>query len=83
MVWEDHFYAEIINPDTGEPVADGEPGELVFTSLTKEAMPIIRYRTRDLTRLLPPTARSIDVYKRQQQADAERFGARRIALDEA
>ena len=41
MVWEDHFYAEIINPDTGEPVADGEPGELVFTSLTKEAMPII------------------------------------------
>ncbi|AMG36521.1 MULTISPECIES: phenylacetate--CoA ligase PaaK [Achromobacter] len=59
VVWEDHFYAEIINPDTGEPVADGEPGELVFTSLTKEAMPIIRYRTRDLTRLLPPTARSM------------------------
>ena len=57
--WEDHFYAEIVNPDTGEPVADGEPGELVFTSLTKEAMPIIRYRTRDLTRLLPPTARSM------------------------
>ena len=56
VVWEDHFYAEIINPDTGEPVADGEPGELVFTSLTKEAMPIVRYRTRDLTRLLPPTA---------------------------
>ena len=59
VVWEDHFYAEIINPDTGEPVADGEPGELVFTSLTKEAMPIVRYRTRDLTRLLPPTARSM------------------------
>ena len=59
VVWEDHFYAEIINPDTGEPVADGESGELVFTSLTKEAMPIIRYRTRDLTRLLPPTSRSM------------------------
>lgn len=59
VVWEDHFYAEIVNPDTGEPVADGEMGELVFTSLTKEAMPIIRYRTRDLTRLLPPTSRSM------------------------
>jgi phenylacetate-CoA ligase len=55
-VWEDHFYPEIINPDTGEPVADGEIGELVFTSLTKEALPIIRYRTRDLTRLLAGTA---------------------------
>lgn len=59
VIWEDHFYAEIIHPDTGEPVADGESGELVFTSLTKEAMPIIRYRTRDLTRLLPPTSRSM------------------------
>ncbi|MBP6018164.1 MAG: phenylacetate--CoA ligase [Burkholderiaceae bacterium] len=59
VVWEDHFYPEIINPDTGEPVADGESGELVFTSLTKEAMPVIRYRTRDLTRLLPPTSRSM------------------------
>ena len=58
-IWEDHFYPEIIHPDTGEPVADGELGELVFTSLTKEAMPIIRYRTRDLTRLLPGTARSM------------------------
>ncbi len=58
VVWEDHFYPEIINPDTGELVADGEEGELVFTSLTKEAFPVIRYRTRDLTRLLPPTARS-------------------------
>ena len=58
VVWEDHFYPEIINPDTGELVADGEEGELVFTSLTKEAMPIIRYRTRDLTRLLPPTSRA-------------------------
>ncbi len=58
VIWEDHFYPEIINPETGEPVADGEEGELVFTSLTKEALPIIRYRTRDLTRLLPPTARS-------------------------
>ena len=58
-IWEDHFYPEIINPETGEPVADGERGELVFTSLTKEALPVIRYRTRDLTRLLPPTARSM------------------------
>ena len=58
VVWEDHFYPEIINPDTGELVPDGQVGELVFTSLTKEAMPVIRYRTRDLTRLLPPTARS-------------------------
>jgi phenylacetate-CoA ligase len=58
-VWEDHFYPEIINPDTGEPVADGELGELVFTSLTKEALPIIRYRTRDLSRLLPGTARTM------------------------
>ena len=58
VIWEDHFYPEIINPDTGELLADGEEGELVFTSLTKEAFPIIRYRTRDLTRLLPPTSRS-------------------------
>jgi len=58
-IWEDHFYPEIIDPETGEPVADGELGELVFTSLTKEAMPIIRYRTRDLTRLLPGTARTM------------------------
>ena len=58
VVWEDHFYPEIINPDTGEGVPDGQEGELVFTSLTKEAMPVIRYRTRDLTRLLPPTSRS-------------------------
>ncbi|NYT46184.1 phenylacetate--CoA ligase [Alcaligenaceae bacterium] len=59
VVWEDHFYPEIINPATGEVVPDGEEGELVFTSLTKEAMPVIRYRTRDLTRLLPPTSRSM------------------------
>jgi phenylacetate-CoA ligase len=58
-VWEDHFYPEIINPETGEVLPDGEFGELVFTSLTKEAMPVIRYRTRDLTRLLPGTARSM------------------------
>lgn len=58
-IWEDHFYPEIINPETGEVVEDGEQGELVFTSLTKEAFPIIRYRTRDLTRLLPGTARSM------------------------
>ncbi|MDT4936744.1 MAG: phenylacetate-CoA ligase, partial [Pseudonocardiales bacterium] len=56
-IWEDHFYPEIVDPVTGEPVADGEPGELVFTSLTKQALPIVRYRTRDLTRLLPGTAR--------------------------
>src|SRR5690554_3895451 len=59
VIWEDHFYPEIIDPDTGEPVAEGEPGELVITSLSKEAMPVIRYRTRDLTSLLPPTARSM------------------------
>jgi len=58
VVWEDHFYPEIINPDTGEVVSDGEDGELVFTSLTKQAFPVIRYRTRDLTRLLPPTSRA-------------------------
>jgi len=52
-IWEDHFYPEIVDPETGAPVPDGEPGELVFTSLTKEAMPVIRYRTRDLTRLMP------------------------------
>ncbi|MEV7723175.1 phenylacetate--CoA ligase PaaK [Streptomyces sp. NPDC087917] len=56
-VWEDHFYPEVIDPLTGAVLADGEPGELVFTSLTKEAMPVVRYRTRDLTRLLPGTAR--------------------------
>lgn len=58
-IWEDHFYPEIVDPDTGEPVAQGELGELVFTSLTKEALPVIRYRTRDLTRLLPGTARTM------------------------
>ena len=58
-VWEDHFYPEIIDPQTGEELPDGEEGELVFTSLTKEAMPVIRYRTRDLTRLLPGTARTM------------------------
>jgi len=56
-VWEDHFYPEVIDPATGRVLPDGEPGELVFTSLTKQAMPVIRYRTRDLTRLLPGTAR--------------------------
>jgi phenylacetate-CoA ligase len=58
VIWEDHFYPEIVNPETGELVPDGEEGELVFTSLSKEALPIIRYRTRDLTRLLAPTSRS-------------------------
>ena len=56
-IWEDHFYPEVVDPLTDEPVADGEVGELVFTSLTKQAMPVMRYRTRDLTRLLPGTAR--------------------------
>jgi phenylacetate-CoA ligase len=59
VVWEDHFYPEIVDPQSGEPVADGEEGELVFTTLSKEALPVIRYRTRDLTRLLPPTSRSM------------------------
>jgi phenylacetate-CoA ligase len=59
VIWEDHFYPEIIDPGSGAVLPDGEEGELVFTSLTKEALPVIRYRTRDLTRLLPPTARSM------------------------
>jgi phenylacetate-CoA ligase len=58
-IWEDHFYPEVIDPDTGSALPDGEIGELVFTSLTKEAMPIVRYRTRDRTRLLPGTARTM------------------------
>ena len=56
-IWEDHFFPEIIDPATGQPVADGDMGELVFTTLTKEGMPLVRYRTRDLTRLLPPATR--------------------------
>ena len=59
IIWEDHFYPEIIDPDTGEVRAEGEEGELVLTSLRKEALPVIRYRTRDLTRLLPPTSCSM------------------------
>ncbi|SMY10028.1 phenylacetate--CoA ligase PaaK [Flavimaricola marinus] len=58
-IWEDHFFPEIIDPVSGDPVADGQTGELVFTTLTKEGLPMIRYRTRDLTRLLPGTARSM------------------------
>ncbi|GAA1938177.1 phenylacetate--CoA ligase PaaK [Nocardioides hwasunensis] len=58
-VWEDHFYPEVIDPVTGEVLPDGEEGELVLTTLTKQAMPVIRYRTRDLTRLLPGTARTM------------------------
>jgi phenylacetate-CoA ligase len=58
-IWEDHFYPEVVDPETGKPLPDGEFGELVFTSLTKEALPVIRYRTRDLTRLLPGTARTM------------------------
>jgi phenylacetate-CoA ligase len=59
VIWEDHFYPEIIDPETGAVLPDGEEGELVFTTLTKQAFPVIRYRTRDLTRLLPPTARTM------------------------
>ena len=59
VIWEDHFYPEVIDPETGAVLPDGERGELVFTSLTKEALPVVRYRTRDLTTLLPPTARSM------------------------
>ena len=58
-VWEDHFYPEVVDPASGEPLPDGEKGELVFTSLTKEALPVVRYRTRDLTRLLPGSARTM------------------------
>jgi phenylacetate-CoA ligase len=58
-LWEDHFYPEVVDPQSGEPLAQGDKGELVLTSLTKEALPVIRYRTRDLTRLLPPSARSM------------------------
>ncbi|GMA86510.1 hypothetical protein GCM10025868_17600 [Angustibacter aerolatus] len=58
-VWEDHFYPEVVDPLTGEVLPDGEEGELVLTSLTKQAMPVLRYRTRDLTRLLPGTARTM------------------------
>lgn len=58
-IWEDHFYPEVVNPQNGAVLADGEQGELLFTTLTKEALPVIRYRTRDLTRLLPGTARSM------------------------
>jgi phenylacetate-CoA ligase len=57
-IWEDHFYPEVIDPESGKPLRDGEKGELVFTTLTKEGLPVIRYRTRDLTRLLPGTART-------------------------
>ncbi|THA36197.1 phenylacetate--CoA ligase [Streptomyces sp. A1277] len=63
-IWEDHFYPEVVDPFTGEVLPEGEKGELVFTSLTKEAMPVIRYRTRDLTRLLPGTAR---VFRRMEK----------------
>jgi phenylacetate-CoA ligase len=59
VIWEDHFYPEIIDPETGDVLPEGSEGELVFTTLTKEALPVVRYRTRDLTRLLPPTARSM------------------------
>ena len=63
-IWEDHFYPEVIDPETGKVLPDGEEGELVFTTLTKEALPVIRYRTRDLTRLLPGTARTMRRFKR-------------------
>ena len=73
-IWEDHFFPEIIDPETGKVLADGETGELVLTSLTKEGMPVIRYRTRDLTRLLPGTARTmrrIERIKRPQRRHAD------------
>jgi phenylacetate-CoA ligase len=59
VIWEDHFYPEIVDPDTGVVLPEGSEGELVFTTLSKQALPVVRYRTRDLTRLLPPTARSM------------------------
>jgi phenylacetate-CoA ligase len=68
-IWEDHFYPEIIDPVSGRVLPDGEEGELVFTALTKEAMPVIRYRTRDLTRLLPGTARTM---RRMQRSRCRR-----------
>src|SRR5208282_4837224 len=63
-IWEDHFYPEVIDPGTAKPLRDGEFGELVFTTLTKEGLPVIRYRTRDLTRLAPGTARSFRRFTR-------------------
>ena len=92
-IWEDHFFPEIIDPETGKVLPDGEEGELVFTSLTKEAMPVIRYRTRDLTRLLPgngarhaphrahqgPQRRHADHPRRQRVSEPDRGGARRRA----
>ena len=88
-IWEDHFYPEVIDPETGAVLPDGERGELVFTSLTKEAMPVVRYRTRDLTRLLPgtraqhaadgeghrPVGRHADRARRQHVPDADRGAA--------
>ncbi|GIE94875.1 AMP-binding protein [Paractinoplanes rishiriensis] len=71
-VWEDHFYPEIIDPVTGAVLPDGEIGELVFTSLTKQAMPVVRYRTRDLTRLLPGTAARCAGSKRSPAAPTTR-----------
>ena len=63
-LWEDYFYPEIVDPDTGKPVPDGQMGELVFTSLTKRAFPVVRYRTKDLTCLFPPSIRSMRRFKR-------------------
>lgn len=80
VIWEDHFYPEIIDPATGEVLPDGSAGELVFTSLTKEAMPVIRYRTRDLTALLPPTARDAPAREdhRPLRRHADRAGRQRV-----
>jgi phenylacetate-CoA ligase len=66
VLWEDHFYPEIIDPETGRVLPDGQEGELVLTSLTKEALPVIRYRTRDRTRLLPPSAASMCFQRRSK-----------------
>ena len=81
-IWEDHFYPEIIDPITGEPLPDGSEGELVFTSLTKEAMPVIRYRTRDLTRLLPGTARPMRRMSKITAQDDDRCAGERYLTTE-
>ncbi len=82
-IWEDHFYPEIVDPVTGRPVAEGEPGELVFTTLSKEAMPVVRYRTRDMTRLMPGSV-TLDAAHGQDHRPQRRHAdrARRQSLPE-
>src|SRR5699024_11437377 len=77
-VWEDHFYPEIVHPETLDPLPDGEYGELVITTLTKEALPIIRYRTHDLTCILPGTARSIRRFDRITSRNDDMIILRRV-----